>query len=342
MKQVLRVVILALCVAFVYSDRLMPTNPQAGEIISLSEMIESPLPHKQAEVVMMQGRVSAIVYESSLPYKVGDEVIVTKDPQFPQLYSVTDKVRTGALYKLFILFVIAILGVSGVAGARSLLGLFFSFAVIFMYVLPQIVLGGNPVTISLIASALILLISYYLTHGINHKSTIAIIGTLGALALTGVLASLFGSSAGLTGFGAEETGFLLDKFPVESFYNLLLAGIIIGSLGVLDDITISQASIVSELSDSNHKLGMRELYRRAMNIGHDHISSLVNTLVLVYTGSALPLLLLFVTSQATPFELLNYEAVAEEIVRTLVGSIGLIAAVPFTTLIASYWYAKKK
>lgn len=342
MKHLVRLVICGLVVTFFYSDRLLPLNPQAGEIVSLSEPIESPLPHRLAEVAIVKKTVSGVVYESNLPYKVGDQVIVTEDPQFENLYSVTDKVRTGALYKLFILFIIAILAVSGVAGVRSLMGLTFSFAVIFMYVLPQIVLGGNPVTVALLASALILSISYYLTHGLNHKSTIAILGTLVALLLTGILASIFGSSAGLTGFGSEEAGFLLDRFPVESFYNLLLAGIIIGSLGVLDDITISQASIVAELSNTNKKLSMWELYRKAMNIGHDHISSLVNTLVLVYTGSALPLLLLFVTSQATTFELLNYEAVAEEIVRTLVGSIGLVAAVPFTTLIASYWYAKKK
>ncbi len=342
MNYLVRLLVVALMVVFVFSDRLIPINPQAGKIVTMSEPITDPLPHRQAVVAMNKGTVSAVVYDSNLPYKVGDMVIVTKDPQFENLYSVTDKVRTGSLYKLFILFIIAILAVSGVAGVRSLMGLAFSFAVIFMYVLPQIVLGGNPVTVALLASALILSISYYLTHGLNHKSTIAILGTLAALLLTGILASIFGSSAGLTGFGSEEAGFLLDRFPVESFYNLLLAGIIIGSLGVLDDITISQASIVAELSDSNPKLKMRELYVRAMHIGHDHISSLVNTLVLVYTGSALPLLLLFVTSQATTFELLNYEAVAEEIVRTLVGSIGLVAAVPFTTLIASYWYTKKK
>ena len=117
---------------------------------------------------------------------------------------------------------------------------------------------------------------------------------------------------------------------------------IIGSLGVLDDITISQASIVEELKSANHRLGMGELFLRAMRIGHDHIASLVNTLVLVYAGSALPLLLLFVVSQIGYVDLLNYEALAEEIVRTLVASIGLVAAVPLTTLIASYWYGSRR
>ena len=341
MKYLVRLLVVALMVAFVFAKNLIPSDPQAGEIVSLSQTIESPLPHKIAEVAMESKVVRATIYQLNLPYKVGDMVIVGHDPQFEDVYSVTDKVRTLALYRLFILFVIAIVAVSGIAGVRSLFGLAFSFAVIFMYVLPQIVGGSNPVSVALIASAMILLVSYYLSHGLSRKSTIAILGTLGALMVTGILASLFGSWAGLTGFGAEETGFLLDKFPVERFYNLLLAGIIIGSLGVLDDITISQAAIVSELADSNPKLGMQDLYLKAMRIGHDHISSLVNTLVLVYAGSSLPLLLLFVTSRATPFELLNYEAMAEEIVRTLAGSIGLITAVPMTTLIASYWYSKK-
>jgi uncharacterized membrane protein len=186
---------------------------------------------------------------------------------------------------------------------------------------------------------MILLVSYYLTHGVSSKTTIAILGTLGALAVTGILASVFAGASSLTGLGSEETAFLLDRFPVASFFNLLLAGIIIGSLGVLDDITISQASIVSELSQANSKWRRWELYKRAMRVGRDHISSLVNTLVLVYAGSALPLLLLFVTSEASVMQLLNYEAVAEEIVRTLVGSIGLITAVPLTTMLASIYYA---
>jgi uncharacterized membrane protein len=189
---------------------------------------------------------------------------------------------------------------------------------------------------------MILLVSYYLTHGLNRKTTIAILGTLAALLITGLLASVFAGASALSGLGAEETAFLLDRFPIGNFYNLLLASIIIGSLGVLDDITISQASIVSELSLANRKLGKYELYVRAMRIGHDHISSLVNTLVLVYAGSALPLLLLFVTSDASTMQLLNYEAVAEEVVRTLVGSIGLITAVPLTTAIAAFYFGKEK
>jgi uncharacterized membrane protein len=300
------------------------------------------MPHKSAVVKLQSGSVEAVVYDTNTSYKVGDEVLLQKDPEFSKLYSVTDFVRTTGLVKLLIMFIVIILLVSGRTGIRSLLGLFFSFTVIFKFVLPQIVLGSNPLSVALVASLIILFVSYYLSHGINDKSTIAIAGTFAALSLTGILAIIFSCLAKLTGFGNEDVAFLIGQIPRGNLYNLLLAGIIIGSLGVLDDITISQASIVAELADANHKLTFWELYKKAMNIGHDHISSLVNTLVLVYAGSALPLLLLFIQSNASPLELLNYEPVAEEIVRTLVGSIGLVAAVPFTTMIAAYWYDSKR
>lgn len=338
----MRALILILLVGFFMVPRIVPYHDMAGTITTLSDLKNDPMPHREAQVELHTETVTAIVYDSNTIYKVGDQVLLQQDPQFSELYSVTDFVRTHSLIRLFILFLIVILVVSSWAGFRSLLGLLFSFSVIFKFVLPQIALGSNPLMVALIASLIILVVSYYLTHGINHKSTIAIMGTFGALTLTGIMAIVFSNLSKLTGFGNEDVAFLIGQIPNASLYNLLLAGMIIGSLGVLDDITISQASIVAELSDTDKKLSKWELYRRAMNIGHDHISSLVNTLVLVYAGSALPLLLLFIQSNASPFELLNYEAVAEEVVKTLVGSIGLVAAVPFTTLIASYWYGSKR
>lgn len=342
MKYIVYVLIALLIAIFPWVERIMPTSAQSGTITALSEKIQEPLPHRIATVTRSKDTIEAIVYESTTEYKVHDKVILQKDPQFDGLYSVTDIVRTSSLLKLFILFVVSILVVSGVAGVRSLLGLLFSFVVIFKFVLPQIMAGSNPLTVALMASLLILSVSYFLTHGINHKSVIAIIATFGALSVTGILAVIYGAASKLNGFGSEEAAFLIGNLPSASFYSLYLAGIIIGSLGVLDDITISQTSIVSELSLANSKLGISELYKRAMNIGHDHISSLVNTLVLVYAGSALPLLLLFISSQATPVDLFNYELVAEEIVKTLVGSIGLVSAVPLTTIIAAYWYGSKR
>ncbi len=342
MKYLTYFVIACLTILLPFSQKLIPKSEKVGTITSISELKSDPLPHRLAQVQKDSEVVTAVLYDTNIQYMEGDEVVLQTDPQFENLYSVTDKVRTGALLKLFILFVIVILLISGEAGLRSLLGLLFSFSIIFKFVLPQILLGSNPLTVALLASFVILLVSYLLTHGVSNKTMIAIFGTFGALIVTGVLALLYAKAASLSGFSSEEVAFLIGNIKQDSFYNLMLAGIIIGSLGVLDDITISQASIVSELSEANHRLGIAELYKRAMNIGRDHISSLVNTLVLVYAGSALPLLLLFVTSQATPIDLLNYEVVAEEIVRTLVSTIGLVTAVPITTMIASYWYGSKR
>lgn len=342
MKYIIYLAIIFLALIFPWVDKLLPKTENSGVIESMSEPTQSPIPHRKANIVNDGREVESIIYESNVKYKVGDNVLIQKDAQFEQLYTVTDINRTPSITRLFILFLIVILTVSGVAGLRSLLGLVFSFVIIFNFVLPQIVAGINPLTVALTASVIILIVTYFLTHGINNKSVIAILGTLGALTITGILALTYGALTKLSGFGTEETSFLVGNMPISSIYNLYLAGIIIGSLGVLDDITISQASIVYELSKANHKFNIRDLYIRAMRVGHDHISSLVNTLVLVYTGSALPLLLLFITSQSSPVELINYEPVAEEIVRTLVGSIGLVTAVPLTTLIAAYWYGSKK
>lgn len=315
----------------------MPDN--VGRIKEILEYKADPLPHREVKLEMGGNVVTALMYETSYSYKVGELVSTATDGE---VVMVGEKYRLPSLMSLAALFVIVVALVSGAHGLRSLVGLVFSFVIIFKFVLPQIMAGSNPILVSLLASLIILMVTYFLSHGINAKSVIAILGTFAALTVTGLLSSYFGNLVGLTGFGSEEAGFLLDKLPKAAFYQLLLAGMIIGSLGVLDDITISQASIVSELKSANYRLGIGELFVRAMRIGHDHIASLVNTLVLVYAGSSLPLLLLFVVSGIGYAELLNYEALAEEIVRTLVASIGLVMAVPLTTGIASYYYGSRK
>jgi uncharacterized membrane protein len=168
-----------------------------------------------------------------------------------------------------------------------------------------------------------------------------VLGILISLIITGVLATIFVDATRLTGFGSEEVGFLQTSgVPIDP-RGLLLAGILIGALGVLDDITISQASSVFELSSANPAFGVRELYRRAMNIGQDHIASTVNTLVLAYVGASLPMLLLFAIYPQPFGQIINREFVTEEVVRTLVGSLGLVAAVPITTLLAGWLTGRK-
>jgi uncharacterized membrane protein len=189
--------------------------------------------------------------------------------------------------------------------------------------------------VAVIGSSAIMLIALYLCHGLSARTSVAVLGTLISLLLIGVLGSLFIGWAALTGDTDDNTGLIHGLYPSIDMSGLLLAGVIIGSLGVLDDVTVTQTSAVWELHDANPTMGWRGLYRAAIRIGRDHIASVVNTLVLAYAGAALPLLLLFSIAQSSVGTVANSELVAEEIVRTLVGSIGLVASVPVTTALAA-------
>lgn len=277
-------------------------------------------------------------------YKVGDRIVISvnQTPNGKEMLYITDYVRRAPLYWLFAIFAALTVLIGRKRGIASLIGMGLSFFVIFTFVLPQILSGKDPIFIAITASLFIIPISFYLAHGLNRKTTAAVIGTLIALVITGILANLFVDAAKLTGFASEEAAFLQQAKPdLINIRGLLLAGIIIGVLGILDDITISQAAIVAQLKQTSPKIPFWELFQRSMDIGRDHIASMVNTLILVYTGAALPLLLLF-TNNPQPFsELINYEIVSEEIVRTLVASIGLILAVPITTFITTVLFDKK-
>lgn len=278
-------------------------------------------------------------------YKVGDKLVISAlvSMDGKEIFYITDYVRRTPLYLLFAAFATLAVLIGRKRGIASLFGLFFSFFIIFTFVLPQILLGKDPIVIAIIASILIIPVIFYLSHGLNKKTTIAIAGTIISLIITGILANVFVEAAKLTGFASEEAGFIEAAKPgLVNIRGLLLAGIIIGALGILDDITISQAALVRELKRTAPKLSLKELFSKGMDVGRDHIASVVNTLVLVYTGAALPLLLLFIDNPIPFSEVINYEILAEEIVRTLIASIGLILAVPIVTLISAYVFSKER
>ena len=273
----------------------------------------------------------------------GDQVLVDfiQGPGGQEQVIIVDQFRLWPLAGFFLLFLGVVVVIGRRKGFFSFLGMAFSFLIIAQMIVPQILLGNNPILISLFASLLIIPITFYISHGIKWKTTIAVVSTFLALVLTAVLAVVFVNLAKLTGFSAEEATFITaQQGDTVNIQALLLAGIIIGAMGVLDDITISQTSIVSKLKKANPKFTKWELFRESMDVGHDHIASLVNTLVLVYVGASLPLFVLFSSSQfGTLSDVLNMEIVATEIVRTLVSSIGVVSAVPLTTLL-SVWYTK--
>jgi uncharacterized membrane protein len=211
----------------------------------------------------------------------------------------------------------------------------FSLMVIIGYIIPHILSGGDPLLVSVTGSVILLGVTLYLTYGWNLKTHAAVLSMVIVLLLTGTLAGLFVVITRLTGSGDENALFLLQMLNTQiNLRGLLLGGMIIGALGVLDDLVTTQASAVFELHHANAALGFRQLFQSAMRIGQDHVAATVNTLVLAYAGASLPMLLMFSLARGNYGNLVNFEFIAEEIVRTLVGSLGLIAAVPLTTAIA--------
>ncbi|MGR6971511.1 YibE/F family protein [Streptomyces cynarae] len=267
----------------------------------------------------------------------GEKVVVAYEPSAPRdlQYSVADVNRKVPMALLAGIFAIAVVVVGRMRGVMALIALAVSFLVLSLFILPAILQGSNPLLVAVVGSSAIMLIALYMCHGLSARTSVAVLGTLISLSLIGVLGSLFIGWAALTGNTDDNTGLIHGLYPGIDMSGLLLAGVIIGSLGVLDDVTVTQTSAVWELHEANPSMGWRGLYRAGIRIGRDHIASVVNTLVLAYAGAALPLLLLFSIAQSSVVTVADSELVAEEIVRTLVGSIGLVASVPVTTALAA-------
>ncbi|MGW5459518.1 YibE/F family protein [Streptomyces sp. NPDC003996] len=267
----------------------------------------------------------------------GEKVVVAYEPSAPKdlQYSVTDVNRKFPMALLAGIFALAVVVVGRLRGVMALVALAVSFLVLTLFILPAILQGSNPLLVAVVGSSAIMLLALYMCHGLSARTSVAVLGTLVSLLLIGVLGSQFIGWAALTGNTDDSTGLIHGLYPSIDMSGLLLAGVIIGSLGVLDDVTVTQTSAVWELHEANPTMGWRGLYRAGIRIGRDHIASVVNTLVLAYAGAALPLLLLFSIAQSGVGTVANSELVAEEIVRTLVGSIGLVASVPVTTALAA-------
>ncbi len=290
-----------------------------------------------------KGQVVFVVTEGTLmmgkvEYQKGDLVLLelSFDENEKEVYYLTDFVRRKPLLLLFFVFIGLVVVIGGWRGAASLLGLLASFSVVVFFLVPQIAAGRPPLLISIISALLIIPLTFYLSHGINRKTSIAVASTILTLVFAGLLAHLTVEATHLTGLVSEEVGFLQSTNPnLFNVKGLLLAGIFLGLLGVLDDVTVSQSAIVEQLREANPQFSQKELFLKAMKVGKDHIASMVNTLVLVYAGASLPLLLLFSQNPQPFLQVINFEIIAEEIVRMLVGSTSLVLAVPLTTILAS-------
>jgi uncharacterized membrane protein len=275
---------------------------------------------------------------------VGDRVRLLRNPPAPKgtppaqrlgRYSFADYDRRLPLLWLGIAFGVLLLATGRLHGLRALLGLAASLVIVLKFVIPSILHGNSAVAVALTGSLAVLLVMIPLCYGLRAKAIAAWLGTALSLLLAVGLASLFTHLAHLSGASSDEAVFLSSTDNKISLQGLLLAGMVVGALGVLVDLTVSQASTVIALRRANPALGFGGLFRGALEVGHDHIAATVNTLVFAYAGAALPVLLIF-SIGGTPFtDAVNSESVAEEIVAALIGSIGLIASMPITTALAA-------
>lgn len=249
-------------------------------------------------------------------------------------YQFADRDRRTVLWGLAVLFAVAVIGLGRLRGLAALGGLVASVMVLVVFIAPAILAGRSPVLVATVGGSAIALLALYLAHGWRPLTHVAAIGTFAALALTVLLSALVMALARFSGFASEES-FFLTLVEGLDIRGLVLAGTVLGTIGALDDITVTQASTVFELRRTNPTLTSHELFASGLRVGRDHIASTVNTLLLAYAGAAMPLLLLFTLSGLPIAIVANSEVVAVEIVRTLVGSVGLVTAVPLTTLLAA-------
>lgn len=322
------------------------------------EIFEQVRPYQLVEVKIIDGKKQGQIYTINHGDRInlkdyqkvstGDTVVLYRGGFNGQIddFQIIDKYRLDNLSFFIILFFILVLAVSRLKGLGSILGLIISFLIIIKFIVPQILAGSDPVLITIIGSSAIMLITIYLSHGFSFKTTIALFSTIVTLIITGLISAVLISLGKLTGLG-DETAYGLTFGPQTAninFQGLLLGGIIIGALGVLDDVTTTQTATVFELKKTDKTLNLWQLFQKGMNVGKEHISSLVNTLFLAYTGVSLPLLLILILNPSnTPlWFILNNEPIAGEIIRTIAGSLGLVLAVPITTMLAAYFFSKRR
>lgn len=297
-----------------------------------------------AQVELLSGPGAPGEAEALLPYgdaapevAPGDRIIVSYTEQAPagEQYAFQDFDRGQPLLVLMIVFAVAVLALSRWRGIGALASLAYSLVLIAVFTLPAIMEGSSPLAVAVVTAASIMLVTLYLSHGFDIRSTVAMLGTLISLVVIGGIGWVFTGAGQFTGLVDEGSQYISGIAAQVDLRGLLLAGLVIGALGVLDDVTVTQAWAVWELADVDPDASPRSLFMRAMRIGRSHAASTVNTLVLAYVGATLPLMLVF-SALELPFGIaVSQEIVAQEVVRGLVGGLGILAAVPVTTAIAA-------
>ncbi|GIW09753.1 MAG: hypothetical protein KatS3mg061_0810 [Dehalococcoidia bacterium] len=292
-------------------------------------------PDAGREITLEYGGQVKITAEQLL--RAGEAAVLVREAD--ATYRLVDRYRLPTVAGVVALFAVLVILSAGRKGVGALLGLAVSFVVIVQFMVPQLLLGRDPLLVSIISCSVILGVTTYLAHGISRQTTVALLSTCGALALTGILAGLAVHLTGLAGLGSEDAAMLqVGPTAVINLRGLLLGGILLGTLGALNDVTTTQAATLFAFARANPRASFRRLVQEGLVVGREHIVSLVNTLVLAYAGAALGIVIFFVLnpSRLPYWVLFNSELVSDEIVRTVAGSIGVILAVPLTTLLAAW------
>lgn len=341
----------------VATDKKIEQNLK-GKVTAILEDTErsiagKPSPYQKVEIQLLDKRENnkriQVTFGENNPLtkgqkvRVGETVLLTRTSNANnQTYSITDKYRLTPLIIVVIFFFLFVSVLAGKKGIGAVLGMFISLGVIVLFIVPQILSGSDPLFISIIGCLGIMVTTIYLAHGISQQTTVAVTATAISLVLTGICGGLFISLMHLAGLGAEDI-FTLQQSVGNSinYQGLLLGGIIIGALGALDDVTTTQSATIYTLAKADPKATFETLVKHGLTIGKEHIASLVNTLVLAYAGASIGIFFFLVISQQNHSQplwvILNSETIVEEVVRTIAGSIGLILAVPLTTVIAAFF-----
>ena len=339
--------------SFAVSPSSAKADNERGQVVNAQNVVtKSPtgieVKTEELQVKVLSGpdknKTVKVIYDpqglSSLNLSAGDSVILTKQTDSRGTnYSINDRFRLPEVAAVLIGFLILILLIAGKKGIGSVIGLGISLAVIFVFVVPAILSGQNPLTICLIGAFAILFLTTYIAHGFSRQTTIAMFSTFVALLLTWVIATLVTDVSLLSGYGTEEAYDLhLGLKSLVDFQGLFLGGIIIATLGALNDVTTTQAATIFEIHKADPKLNFDQLLKRGMSVGREHVVSLVNTLVLAFVGTSLALFLIFFfnpTGQSI-WVILNSEVISEEIIKTVAGTSGLLLAMPIVTILAAF------
>jgi uncharacterized membrane protein len=354
-RALITAIVLIVAVFFVFPD-ITPRSPELppvqlvhGRIVELLQASDPGQPDVRIKVLegiadgpktgdvidgFLQGPTGL---ESRPDFGVGDEVVVNISTAPDAAFvSVNDRYRVPVLALLLGLFAVAVTVVGGWRGVRSLLALALTLAAVLRIVVPLILAGWDPALVAIVTATGVTIATFLITEGIRGQTFAAILGTAISVTLVAVLAVVFDTLARFSPLGgSEDAGYLISLGGTNvDVAGLVLAAVIFGALGVLDDVTVTQAAAVEELFQADPGANRVALASRAMNVGRSHIAATVNTLVLAYLGASLPLIVLFAAGRQDPLLIASGEVVAVEVVRALVGSIGIVAAVPVTTAVA--------